>query len=561
MAKCACWSLCNRTDEAPASLFVVDPGVAALGTTRQSRYLPHALESILAAVAIAERREESPLNWRPILVGAASVLSLALFVLMRIRIAAPYPVFQGLCSRIRDANIGPVPLDWFCQPIPWSAHAATIAGLLLYALGFVIPGVVLAATGRRQTAVLPLLAAPAAVAGGAFVELSWWTEGTWPGRAVPAVAMSVIVMAIPVAAVVVSVRTGRKQPPIPLAVSALTWLILAFPLAAIGFVTANVLEHHWAPLGRAVTLGPTALQPGPIIAMVLFGALLGPDRRFWPWTLVLSAVLLSGAPSIVIAPAPWQMTDWSEFAGVVPLSMMGLVASGWRPLAVWLSEHVARLERPLPQVVGGSARRSSKIRPVVVVNAVAAALLIMSVIAFRADPLPEQLTIATPTFMGLRASAQELQARAVLRDAMTELDTHRSATGSFSGFHPTAGSSADAVWVRDFSMDEDYPQVMVDVAAGQRARVLALTSMGSVVCLERSGGSLKYGTEPGTLGTIARTVTAARGACTDHRWTPAALEPLSVHGMCDGLEPYAGYDVCRAVEVQVTDELGHRLAT
>jgi hypothetical protein len=508
----------------------------------------------LAAVTVIGARERRPFNWRPLVITAASMFSIVLFVAMRVKIAAPYPMFQGLCGRIHDANVGPVKLDWFCQPLPWTAHAATIAGLLLYALGFVIPGVVLAATGRRQTAFLPLLAAPVAVASGAFVELSWWTEGTWPGGALPTIAATILVMAIPVGAVMVAMRTRRKEPAIPLAVSALSWLILAVPLAAVGRVSAGAFEHHWASLGG--TLGPTALRPGAVAAVLLFGALLGPDRRFWPWSIVLTAVFLSGAPSIMVAPAPWQLIDWSQFAGVVPLALLGIIASAWRPLAVWLTEHVARTDRQVPVVVGGPAREARTFRPALVANAAAAALLLISVIAFRADPLPDQLAIAAPTFAGLRVRAEDLQARVTLHDASLDLKRYASSNGSFSGFHPSSSPAGDAVWVRHLSMGEELPQITVDLADGHRARLLALTMTGSVVCLDLDGGAMTYGSDEGRLGDIARTAAGARAACGDERWTAASLAPLPVHGMCDELEPYGGYDVCRAVEVQITNELG-----
>jgi hypothetical protein len=510
----------------------------------------------MATVAITEDRARRPIPARSVIVALSSASAAALFIAMRFGIEQPYPIFQGACERLADAGIGPWPLDWFCQPVPWSARVATIVAPLLLAAGFVIPAMVLAATGRRVTAFLPLLAAPTLAVTGAFAQVTWWAAGTWPGRAVPATAATMLVMAMPVLAVAFATREEpRKQPPIALAVSALTWLLLLLPIAAIAWITRGSFLDHWAPIGG--TIGPIGLQPGAVAVMVLFGALMGPDRRYWPWSLAFAAILLSAGPSIVVAPSPWRLIDWSQFGVAVPLMLVGLVASAWRPIAVWLTEHVGRPARPVPIVVAGAPSGDRSLRPAVALNAVAVALLFLSAVAFRVDPLPGQLATPMPTFSGLRTVASELQARSALHDAMHMMTGYRNAHGSFAGFQPPASDvGTELLWVRHLSMDEAFPQITIDSASRERARVVALTDMGSVVCLERHGSALTYGSARGSLTTIGRTVEAAIAACGDSRWTQAALAPLDVRGLCDGLDPYTGYDICRMVEVELTKRLG-----
>ena len=63
------------------------------------------------------------------------------------------------------------------------------------------------------------------------------------------------------------------------------------------------------------------------MAMLVFGAMLGTDRRWWPWALVPVAVVLSLGPAMLVMSLPTTLTAFSWFAGVVPLVCAGFVGS------------------------------------------------------------------------------------------------------------------------------------------------------------------------------------------------------------------------------------------
>lgn len=90
------------------------------------------------------------------IIGTGSVLSAAAFLWMRAGSNMPPPQFQGVCDRLHEAGLAIVPQDVFCLPVTWTSRAAYVVASLLVAVGFVLSGVILAASGRRLTAFLPL---------------------------------------------------------------------------------------------------------------------------------------------------------------------------------------------------------------------------------------------------------------------------------------------------------------------------------------------------------------------------------------------------------------------
>ena len=80
----------------------------------------------------------------------------------------------------------------------------------------------------------------------------------------------------------------------------------------------------------------------PAVGMALFGALLGTDRRWWPWALAPVAVLLSFAPATAALVGPEGLQDWSLFGAVLPLFLVGLVASAWHLLAARATHEIIR---------------------------------------------------------------------------------------------------------------------------------------------------------------------------------------------------------------------------
>ena len=77
-------------------------------------------------------------------IATVSVLSAAAFLWMRAGANTPPQQFQGVCGPLREAGLAVVPQDVFCRPMPWTTRVAYVMASLLVAVGFVLPGVVLA---------------------------------------------------------------------------------------------------------------------------------------------------------------------------------------------------------------------------------------------------------------------------------------------------------------------------------------------------------------------------------------------------------------------------------
>ncbi|MDP9300379.1 MAG: hypothetical protein M3P43_05715 [Actinomycetota bacterium] len=503
-------------------------------------------------------------------VVAVSLLSAAAFVALRAGVSVPYPTFTGACQRLHDAGILVTAQDWFCRPAPWTAQAAYMAASLLLAVAFVVPCMILAATGRRVAAYLPLLVAPAMSVQGLLIFNGfdgWWGRGSWPRGEFVGVAVSLLVMATPVAAVVVAARGRRApRPQIPLAVSALSWLLCGIGVASIEWIVRGIFTRHFASLGG--TTGATGFVV-PAIAMVVFAAILGPDRRWWPWSLAPVALLLSAAPSLALAGGPHGLVDWSRFGLVVPLFAAGLVGSAWRPFAERVTRRIRSTEpapEPAPSAPGTAASPSSpvepdRVRPVVILSAVAVALLVVSLVMFRADPLPAQVGVALPTFLGERTLAQDVRTRMNLRLAITAMDAYREAHGTYRGFDGEMGNESQSLlaWtdgVPAQEMPHTLPSLQVGVlsATGDVARVVAFSASGNAFCLQRTPGGLTYGAGDGGRGSMFGTVRDAIAGCAATAWSPAQVRMFSVATMCRDADP-SGYLICRMVQVIVTQTL------
>jgi hypothetical protein len=259
------------------------------------------------------------------MVASVSVLSTVGFVWMRVATPLQYPQFQGLCERMLSAGLSLEPGDTFCDPAPWTSHASIVAAMVLVAAGFVLACCILAATGRRGTALLPFLAAPAVSFSGILLSDHWWDAHVWPHGTVATGATTLALMSAPVIAVAVSFRgprTVRAQP--SLVAGAVSGLAVAVGVIGMAYVARGMLAHHFGSLVSGFSIG--SVVPG-AIAMAIFGSLLGPDRRWWPWSLVPTAILLSMAPSVALLVGPERFVDWSQFGIVLPLFLIGLVSS------------------------------------------------------------------------------------------------------------------------------------------------------------------------------------------------------------------------------------------
>ena len=93
--------------------------------------------------------------------------------------------------------------------------------------------------------------------------------------------------------------------------------------ACVAFAWSAMLARHYAAIG-GIPFTRWQILPAAFV-MGAFGMLLGPDdRRWWPWILVATAFLLSAAPSMALLSAQDRL---------VPLALVGLVGSAWRPIA------------------------------------------------------------------------------------------------------------------------------------------------------------------------------------------------------------------------------------
>ena len=525
-------------------------------------------EGMSVIAAVRPRLGRGGFGWGPAAVAAVSVLAAVGFVALRLDRAVPYAFSpsSGMCGRLRGAGLAITPADWFCQPLPWTARASYVSASLLLAIGFVLPCLVLAAAGRRVTAVAPLLLAPALVLRGSVLVDHWWS-GTWRDGTVEGGAVMLLLLLAPVAAAVVALRpteAASRRRAVPLLVCAATWLLLAVPIVGIVELAKGISVRHFEVLGS--TQDDSSMLLPAVGAMALFGSLLGPDRRWWPWSLVPVSVLLSGGPSMALIVAPVHLTDWSRFGAVVPLFAVGMVASAWRPLAGRVLGWFRRASEPTE--APNSARAvtlvdPNRVRPTVILNAVGAGVLIMSLVAFRGDPLPVQIGTALPTYVGARVSTMDLRTRQLLHRALGDMDGYRAEHGSYRGFDAAvaAASDPDLTWRSGVLAASDgarIPELTMGIVSASEttARVAAVSESGNAFCIQRVSGATAYGVGPGRDDvTSAEALDAALAACGSTPWTSQALRPFPIATLCTGMEEDLGYPVCRMVQVVMTETL------
>jgi len=495
-----------------------------------------------------------------LLVASVSVLSAAAFVWMRAATPLPYPQFQGLCRRLLSDGLSLKPGDTFCDPVPWTSHAAIVAAMLLVAAGFVLACGILAATGRRGTALLPFLAAPAVSFSGILLSDHWWDAHVWPHGTVATGVVTLALMSAPVVAVAVSVRGPRiirAQP--SLVTGMVSGLAVAGAVVAIAYVARGMLAHHFGSLVSGSSIG--SVVPG-AIAMAIFGSLLGPDRRWWPWSLVPTAILLSMAPSVALLVGRERLVDWSQFGIVLPLFLIGLVSSMWLPAALRLTGVIGgdREERTEPPATDMDPIPQPPVRSAVVRNAIGVGLLAVSLVIFRGDPLPAQLNASIPTYLGARTVVEDLRTKLDLRRAMHVMDAYRATHGTYRGFDVSKGIAADPSihWIHRSptggGSGSPAPDVEIVSATDTEARLVAVSESANGYCLQRSGGELSYGRASRFGGATPDpdVLAQAIAACGSTPWSAAAVRRFPIASMCDGLELSSGYLLCRASQALMT---------
>jgi hypothetical protein len=501
-------------------------------------------------------------------VVVVSMVSVAAFVGIHAADTWPYAQFQGACERLRTAGLAITAQDTFCRPLPWTAHAGAVAGMLLFATGFVSACSILAATGRRGTAFIPFVAVPLGSISGVMISDRWWQASAWPHGALLGGVAMVLVIGAPVAAVAYAVRgrerSDQDRPSVDAGIASGAAVIVA--AVAVAYLARAVLAHHFGSIASNWSFDGIVAGA---IAMALFGALLGPDRLWWPWSLALPAILLSMGPSFALIVGQEHVRDWSQFGVVLPLFAIGVIASAWRPLALRLMRigDVAGDTRDTIADVEPRAP-SRQIRPTVALNAAAAGFLAVSLIIFRADPGPIQLATALPTYLGARNVVMDVRTKLDLRMALIVMDAYRADHGSYRGFDAAVGRAADpslqwsdGVPPEAAVFGDDHPDVAIVSATSDQAGVVGLSSSGIAFCVQRSAGDLTYGSGVTPASAPPSGVTAlhrAATACGSIPWSADAVRRFPIDGMCDGLDPTGGYLMCRVVQALMVNTMAGR---
>jgi hypothetical protein len=492
----------------------------------------------MATVSVALPRARSARLWATLAFAAACLSSAALYGWMRAGVAPElHAPFARWCADLLE------PGDWQCR-LTASDFLWTYAGGSLFVwLGLALPGVVLAASGRRFSSVVPALLGAAgalatavlAVPGGSpqpfgisetlfgNVAGAFWvvhTEG--------AIAVDLLLVTVPALAVAFVNRPPRRARPVDLprhAVWAST-IVVGGVIAAIRMVWHDVAnEYLMAAFDVTISMA----------VMALFGAMLGADRRWWPWALVPVAVLLSLGPAGAVMSIPTELTAFTWFGDSVPLFAVGFVGSLWRPLATWFSS------RRIGRTTAGepSRRRTSPVRPVVLMNGLAAAALVTSVFAARFDPLGIQIATSLPTYLGARELAQDVRIKANLMWAIDAMDAYRTEHGTYAGFDAAAGAATErALAWSDDGPDEELV-VRITEASDTTAQVVAHSASGRVFCAQRVGTSVTFGQ--------ADTLALARAACATSPLDGAALNVFDIETFCDDVDDGALL-LCRSVQ-------------
>jgi len=515
---------------------------------------------------------------RRALVGLVFGASAAAYVGVRYGTTTPFPTFVGACQRLRESGLPITAKDWFCHAVPWTQHASYLGANLLVWLMFVVPCSILAATGRRLTALLPMAVAPLlGTAGWEILRIQWWGTSYWPAHPGAAIAVNLALLIAPVAAV--SIASGRRLPrsgvdPWMASVFA-SGALLAVPTIAVVAFARGSLAQHFDLIGGSMSWQGLA-------SIAVFGALLGPNRRWWPWSVAPVAALLSLGPMVAVLTFPQRLQVWSYFGTAVPLAVVGLVWAAWWPLSVAITQKARRTdpgvdperalavplepeEEEIP-VVNVPRPQQRAVRPGVVLNSLAISLLAISLIMFRADPAPIQIGVALPTFLGARVQWQDVRTRLDLRQAMSTMDSYAAGHGDYRGFTAARGAQSDQslAWtdLADVPRDQSVPRLTMIVAThGTHARIGAVSASGTAFCIGRDGPGrpLTYARASATPGaegwaSSARSVDAktllgrALAACGQAPWTSHLLVALPVDSLCEGEDAGGGYLMCRMVQ-------------
>jgi hypothetical protein len=507
------------------------------------------------ATATASMPRARSMRLRPsVLAGALCAAAAVLYVWMRVPVAGQiHAHLTSYCD-----TLAMQPGDWTCRLSQTSVLAAYTGGALLFGFALALPGVILAASGRRFSALVPVGAAGVATLFAAAVWFVGWhasqylfgvTDSVfigsgvghayWQTHGAQSIAADLVLVSVPTLAVAFLIRPARRPRPQPLPRHA-AWLA-TFAVAG-GLVAVRMGFSHLPSDLYVQSFADTWISA---TLMLVFGAMLGTDRRWWPWALVPVAVVLSLGPAMLVMSIPTTLTAFTWFAGVVPLVCAGFVGSLWRPIAERFAGRHEAERAP-------RATSTAVVRPAVVLNSVAVALLALSMLAVRTDPLPIQISTSLPTYLGARSTAFDVRTKMNLGAAIEAMQTYRAEHGTFSGFDAKAGEQAlpELDW-RD-GASEDQLLVGIVAADANRAQVLASSPSGKAFCVQTvtrpAGESVTYGS------TGHGDVDQAIGRCGSTAWSPAAIRMFDVDAMCAGADDQV-IVICRAVQMVIRKAL------
>ena len=508
----------------------------------------------MATIASSVPRVRSTRIHPVLLVACLCLASAALYGWMRLPLGnAQFESFRGWCTRFEMA-----PRDWPCAIGHTHIVVSLVDSSLLTGLALAIPGVLLAASGRRLTSLTPVTLGAMATGVAAALSPSGSERlfgvnqsvigsgdpgGYWFAHPVLAGVVDLVLVSVPAIAVAVLVRPERRPRPIEIRRHA-SWVAT---FAVVGTIAILRIALTHVP-GEDLFVTATSFTLVATGTMALFGAMLGTDRRWWPWALVPAALFLSLGPTMAVASIPTNLTALSWFASVLPLAASGFIGSLWRPIAERLSG--VRVERPRP------VPTSRTVRPTAILNAAAVGLLVVSFLAARNDPLPVQIATSLPTFLGQRVRAQDVRAKTNLSEAIDVAETYRATNGSFEGFDAAAGELA-APEFRWLDRVTHQPLVLTVASADQDSvRFLTQSASGPMFCMQRTGDAVTYGVAehrpPSEAGpTLAERATLA---CGSTPFTAQALAMFDVDAMCDGVADDATL-ICRSAQKLIRDTL------
>jgi hypothetical protein len=236
---------------------------------------------------------------------------------------------------------------------------------------------------------------------------------------------------------------------------------------------------------------------------------------------------------------PSNMTTFLWFSDALPLFVVGLIASLWRPLTV---RFAGRRAAAIPPV----ERTAPPRRRALLLNVSAAGLLIVSVLAAGFDTLGIEIAVSLPTYLGPRIQAQDVRTKMNLRQAIRAMEAYRTREGTFRGFDAEAGESLapELAWA-DAATGEPLA-VRVTRTTATAGQVVALSGSGSAFCAETTAAGVTYG--------VGKGVASARAACTSETLDASALRTIDIGTLCDGVDD-GSILLCRSVQRLLRDTL------